>query len=206
MRCRFGWCACALVLALSAGCANMKLTSGNTRRLQLGQTTEAQARGVFGKPQKVEERSDAGGASKLIRWLFNSGARSNIGYNMVDLRFLDVDFFNDRARAWLYVSTAPKDSTKIRSSALPLVVKGRTTRDEVLRLLGEPAGRALRGTLIPDYASEFGPGVTEIWQWAAVDGSSGWFVRNYSVRVLLVKFDASGRVVDTITRTIKGGV
>ena len=191
------------LLACSGGCRTSKLTSANVRRLQLGQTTAAQALAAFGEPSGVAERSGAEGASKVINWEFSPGPQPKYVYRRFDLRYLAADFYNDRVRAWVYLSTARKDPTSIRSSAVPQVVKGQTTREEVLRLLGEPAGRALRGTTLADYAGEFDAGVTEIWQWGAIDGAAGWTPLRMAVRMLLVKFDGSGRVLGVAQRTVK---
>lgn len=204
MRCAIGWYVLGLLLASSTGCAGSKLTSANARRIQLGQTTESQLIATFGKPDLTEERSGSAGTDKLMRWSLVSGGNRFFVYRSMDLRYLVIDTYNGRVRSWMFVSSADGDSTKIRSSAAPQAVKGQTMREEVLRLLGEPAGRSLRGTRIEEYASEFSPGVTEIWSWAAVDNARGWVAgSDLAIRVLLVKFDASGRVVDTITRAIK---
>ena len=206
MRCAI-WCVVGVLLAMSTGCAESKLTRANVRKVQLGQTTEGQLVATFGKPDLSEERSGSAGTSKLMRWRLNSGGDSMFGYRSMDLRYLVADAYNGRVRSWMFVSTAEGDATKIRSSAVPQVVNGQSTRDDVLRLLGEPTGRALRGTLIEDYGVEFTPGVTEIWAWATVDNARGWVGgKDLAVRILLVKFEASGRVVGTITRAIKVNV
>jgi hypothetical protein len=194
---------CVVVLASAAGCAGPKLTSRNARRLQLGQTTEPQIRATFGKPGLTDERSDGSGVSRVVEYRLVSGGIDLIGYRDLDLRFLVADVYNGRVRGWMFVSSDKDDPTRIRRSALPQIVSGRTTRDEVLGLLGEPAGRALPGTRIEDFQGEFVPGVQEIWAWTAVFGAHDWYVKPLVARILLVKFDASGRVVQTVTREMQ---
>lgn len=194
----------AVLLAWATGCGGPTLTKQNVRTLRLGQTAESQVRATFGKPTLAEERSDGASTGKLLQYRLSDGGVTIIGYRNVDMRLLVAEFFDDRLHAWLYFSTAGEDATKIRASAVPQLFKGRTTRDEALRLLGEPAGRALRGSRVPDYRAEFGPGVEEIWAWTAVDGAHGWAGQAVAARLLLVKFDAAGRVVDTVKRSLKG--
>ena len=194
----------AVLLAWATGCGGPTLTKQNVRTLRIGQTTESQVRATFGKPTVAEERSDGASTAKLLQYKLSDGGVTIIGYRSVDMRLLVAEIFDDRLHAWLYFSTAGKDATKIRASAVPQLVKGSTTRDEALRLLGEPAGQARRGTRVPDYHAEFGRGVGEICAWTAIDGAHGWYGQAVAARLLLVKFDAAGRVVDVVNRSMKG--
>jgi outer membrane protein assembly factor BamE (lipoprotein component of BamABCDE complex) len=194
---------CMVLVACAAGCAGPKLTGHNARRLQLGQTGEPQIRAIFGKPAQTDERSDGSGVSRVVEYRLVEGGIDLIGFRDLEVRFLAADVFNGRLRGWVYVSSDDDAPTRIRRSAVPQIESGRTTRDEVLGLLGEPAGRALPGTRIEDYQGEFGPGVQEIWAWTAVVGAHDWYVKPLVARILLVKFDASGRVVQTVTREMQ---
>jgi hypothetical protein len=192
--------ACAMVLAGATGCGS-GLKSKNVRTLQLGQTTEAQVRKMFGKPDMQEDRSDATGTGRIFRYDHVGGAVIAL-YRVADVRYLAVEVHNGRVRGWLFGSTAPGDSTKIREAAVPQVVKGQS-RDDVARLLGEPAGRALKGCLIVDYKDEFGPAVEEIWAWFGIKGASGAFWSQVKGRLYMVKFDGQGRVVETLNRAMR---
>ena len=192
--------ACVLLTACATGCGS-RLNTKNVRTFRLGQTTDADLRAAFGKPDVTDERGDATGVSRVMRW---RGEPGTPGFtNLNDVRLLVAETYNGRLRGWIFASTAPGgERSRFRESNVPRVVKGQTTREEALRLLGEPAGRALRGSLVPDYRDEFGPGVEEIWAWFSVAGSV--FKNEVNVREVLVKFDASGRVVDLVNRALKG--
>jgi outer membrane protein assembly factor BamE (lipoprotein component of BamABCDE complex) len=189
-----------LLVSASTGCGS-GLKSKNVRTLQLGQTTEKQIRGMFGKPKVVDARSDGTGRTLMLRNDHVGGAMIAF-YRLADIRYLTVDLLNDRLRGYLFASTAGGDATKINKAALAALQAG-MTRDEVLRLLGEPAGRALPGTILDDYKDAFGPRVAEISAWTMVEGATGVMWGNVTVRLLLVKFDASGRVVETATRAVR---
>jgi hypothetical protein len=184
-----------VLLACAAGCGS-RLNAGNVRSFQLGQTTDQDLRARFGKPDMTDERRDATGVSRLMKWEGTPGTPT-LG-TLRDLRVLYAETYNGRLRGWIFASSAPgAGRTRFRESNIPKVVKGQTTRDEAVRLLGEPVGRALRGCLIPDYQAEFGPGVEEIWAWFAIRGGS-----NLTVREFQVKFDGSGRALDVVNRSI----
>ena len=189
-----------LLLLATTGCGS-RLNADNLSSFRLGQTTEADVRAAFGKPDMTDERSDGAGVSRVMRW---SGEPGTPTFSAVrDLRILVAETYNDRLRGWIFASSAPgADGTKFRRSNVPRIAKGQTTRDEAVRLLGRPAGRASRGSLIPDYKDEFGPGVDEIWAWVHID-NGGAFNGEIIVGELLVKFDASGRVVDVVNSTLK---
>lgn len=190
---------CAMCLAFAAGCGS-RLNNTNVRTFRLGQTTESDLRAKFGKPGLTEDRSDAAGTRRVMRWTGDPGTPT-MG-SLRDVRFLVAETLNGRLSGWIFASTAPgAGRTKFNEANVPQIVKGQTTREDALRLLGEPAGRATRGSLIPDYKDEFGPGVAEVWAWI---GAKGQFFKNeIAVRELLVKFDASGRVVDVVNRTLR---
>lgn len=192
--------ACVLLLAAATGCGS-RLNAGNVRLFRLGQTTEADVRAALGKPDVTDERSDGAGVSRVMRWVGEPGTPTFSAVR--DLRVLVAETYNDRLRGWIFASSAPgADGSKFRRSNVPRIVKGQTTRDDAVRLLGQPAGRGARGSLIPDYKDEFGPGVEEIWAWVHID-NGGPFNGEVSVGELLVKFDAAGRVVDLVNRTLK---
>jgi outer membrane protein assembly factor BamE (lipoprotein component of BamABCDE complex) len=198
------WIVCLVSLvALSAatGCGS-KLKKDKVRTLQLGQTSEQQVRSMFGKPKVTDARSDGTGVTHLLRYDHVGGAAIAF-YRIADVRYLVVDLHNDRLRGYLFASTNGGDSTKINKAAVASVQKGVTTRDDALRLLGEPAGRALPGTVVDDYKDAFGPGVTEIWAWTMVEGANGMMWSSVTVRLLMLKFDASGRVIETASRALK---
>ena len=193
--------ACVLVLTVATGCGT-RLNKKHVRKFQLGQTPESSLHSAFGKPDVTDDRSDGTGVSRVMKW--SGRGPDQLFFKIPDVRVLIAESHNSRLRAWMYASSAPgAEGTKIRKDAVPQIVKGQTTREEVVRLLGEPAGKALRGTLMADYQREFGPGVDQIWGWVNFEGSV-FLGADVTVRILLVKFDASGRVVDTIMRSRKG--
>jgi hypothetical protein len=189
-----------VLLALATGCGS-RLNHTNVRTFRLGQTTEGDLRAKFGKPDLTEDRSEGSGTRRVMRWTGDPGTPT-MG-SLRDVRFLVAETRNGRMSGWIFASTAPgAGRTKFNEANVPKIVKGQTTRDDALRLLGEPAGRALRGTLIPDYKDEFAPGVEEVWAWLGAKGN--FFKNEIAVRELLVKFDGSGRVVDFVNRTLRG--
>lgn len=188
-----------VLLACTAGCGS-RLNTSNVRGFQLGQTTDQDLRDRFGKPDLTDERRDATGVSRVMKWEGVPGTPT-LG-NLRDLRLLYAETYNGRLRGWIFASSAPgAERTRFREANVPKVVKGQTTRNEAIRLLGEPVGRALRGCLVPDYVNEFGPGVEEIWAWFGIRG--GTVGSSLTVREFLVKFDGSGRALDVVNRSIR---
>ena len=193
-------CTFVICLAFAGGCGS-RLTHTNVHTFRLGETTEKDLRDKFGKPDMAEERGDGAGLSRTMRWRGEPGTPGFGSLN--DIRYLVAETYNGRLRAWLFASSAPgAGRSKFNEANVSRLVEGQTTREQAAQLLGDPAGKAIRGTLIPDYRNEFGPNIAEIWAWIGIRGKA--FSNEVTLRMHLVKFDTSGRVVESATRTFKG--
>ena len=192
--------ACLLFLSLlavapSIGCAS-KLQAANLNQLHVGDTSEAELRQTFGKPDNIDTLSDGSGTSQMLSF-HHQGGTGFLVWQAVDARVLIAELQNDRLRGYIFAGTRGDNETKIDPMALQKLQVGVTRRGDVAKLLGEPVGKAVPGTRMENFKGLFTPGVVEVWAWTNVTGSNGIVfqkVRNHS---FFVKFDSAGRVAGT---------
>jgi hypothetical protein len=189
---------CVLLLAacILAGCVSIgeSFKTGGVQGLELGQLRSSDYAAIFGKPTYVVRTNTANGEYEVDRYGY---ARANPGNSSV--RMLDLEFKNGGLNAFYYLSSFSEDETKADSDSAKKLAAGQT-KEEVLRIMGRPAGKALCPTTLVDFKEQFGKvrNGTEIWAWCYIKRLVTFGNTPNESTTIYVVFDTNGKVVDAV--------
>jgi hypothetical protein len=135
----------ALAALLVAGCAGTDFVRMEPQSLVLGKTTHGDVVGKMGSPGREGEvlKNDQKVRTVTYAYAQSVGGAKAARENVVPARSQAMYFHNDRLVAHEFVSSWADDSTDFDESRVPQIVKGKTTHEEVLKLMGKPAGYAV---------------------------------------------------------------
>ena len=133
------WAACAAALALAA-CAG-GFVRPLPESLRLGETTEAQILERLGPPSSREKMQRNGRPITVLAWQYTTEAERHHGdRGVIAARSLFLFFHDERLVGHEFRSSVESDHTDFDARRARGIVKGRSTREEVTRLLGPPSG------------------------------------------------------------------
>lgn len=152
------------LICLLCGCASVgkDFKYQSTASLELGKTSSTSYQTMFGKPNAVELKDTSDGHFELVRYLY---AHANLG--SARSRLLDLEFRGGSLNAYHYLSSFDNDKTEVDIAQLKRIVRGTTKKDEVLKILGTPHGKARCPTQNADFKEKCSKG-TEVWVWTAM--------------------------------------
>ena len=130
-------CLVVAFVAILSGCAGKEFVRSDNSSLQLGKTTIDEIRSNFGKPDY--ESTDTLNDQEITNLMYASsgGAFSTkIQYS----RALSLFFWKGMLVSHVFNSSYEEDTSIFDASKRTQIVKGKTTRDEVIKLLGKPSG------------------------------------------------------------------
>jgi len=194
-------CGTAMGLLVSAllyagGCARVGQQFDQTKvpGLEIGKMHDTDYRGVFGEPQNVTRESGNDGAFETATYTY---AHANL--SSARARQLILEFRNGVLNGFNYVSSFDEDRTSANGAAAASIQRTVSTKDDVLRLMGPPSGKARTPTHMEGFVRADKPGVFEIWAWVAFDVVHT-FGDNKSPgsNVIVVGFDPLGTVSEVI--------
>jgi outer membrane protein assembly factor BamE (lipoprotein component of BamABCDE complex) len=185
-----------LALGTCVACASVgrKFDFENRTRLALGHTTKAQAIELLGEPRNKASLSNQDGNFEHFQYLYSYGDLGGAA-----ARVLFLEFKAGVLNAYSYASGFEEDSTEFDYDASAKVTAGKSKKQEVLKLLGEPTGKARCPSYQGDYVGKF-KGATDIWLWAHTSKSKGLDKESIKSMNVFVSFDVRG-VARDITRT-----
>jgi hypothetical protein len=126
-----------LLVCLLSACATgpQRHSFTDTAALVLGKTTPEECRVLFGDPKSTH--ADTGGEGRTETYLYirtsNRGSRTFA-------RALSVEFKDGALNGYFSSSSFPADRSTFSSANLAKIKWAASTKDEVLNLLGKPAG------------------------------------------------------------------
>jgi hypothetical protein len=140
----------ALVVASCLRNTGAKFVRQADQELALGQTTYQQLIQRLGKPLKegVEVRNSC--QLKNIAYAYTremGGTPLNEG--AILMRIQAFNFFQDKLVGYNYISTYKDDHTDFDNTKISEIKKGSTTKEDVIRLFGNPGGKLIYPA-IPD--------------------------------------------------------
>lgn len=133
----------AASIAVLAGCAGTDFKRPDSHALQVGKSTIAQVTQVMGPPPQTGESLRNGEKLKVSRYVYAEGAGTGKYPGVVPARAMVFLTFNDLLVADEFVSSFPADATDFDESKISSIAKGKTTKSEVLSLLGNPNGTGI---------------------------------------------------------------
>ena len=133
------WAACAAALALAA-CAG-GIVRPPPESLRLGETTEGEALERFGPPSSREQIRRNGQPITVLAYLYTTESERHHGdRGVIAARSLFLFFHDERLVGHEFRSSVASDHTDFDARKARGIVRGRSTREEVIQLLGPPSG------------------------------------------------------------------
>ncbi|MCZ4306019.1 hypothetical protein O4G98_14895 [Zoogloeaceae bacterium G21618-S1] len=177
-------------VALLSGCAGSNFKRPEPQSLMVGSSTTADVTRVMGNPLQTGELLKNEEKVKITRYAYAEGAGSGRYPGVVPARAMVFSTFNDKLVGQEFVSSFPEDATEFDETKVQQIVKGKSTRDEVVALLGKPNGEAI----YPLIKSKTEAGV--IYSYSHAKGNV--FNMKFYSKVLTVSFDAKNVVTDVV--------
>ena len=134
----------ALITAsILAGCAGTDFKRPDPKAMMLGKSTTADVTRVMGAPRQVGEALLNDQKVKTATYAYAEGTGTGRYPGVVPARSMTFWTFNDLLVAQEFVSSFPQDATEFDDAKVASIVKGKTTRADVIALLGKPNGDAI---------------------------------------------------------------
>ena len=185
-----------LLALLGGGCASVgaDFSYKGPASLRLGQTNAADCSSMFGTPKSTTAKKTADGDFEEALYVH---AYADMG--TARARSLSLEFRNGLLNAYNFVSSFDEDKTNVNADGFKDIKRGQSTKADVLRLLGEPQGKALAPSENADFKEKLKKGA-EAWGWTAI-GKLSTFGHVYggaqaTTLSMYVVFDANGVVTD----------
>jgi len=177
----------ALVGALS-GCAGTNFVRPDDAALQNGKTTIAEAEAKYGSPFRESNATMNDEDVKLLSYAYASTGGTPLETGVIPARSLELTFWKDGLVSNIFVSSFKDDASAFDASKRSAIVKGKTTRAQVIELFGRPAGYAI----YPVIKDKNGQAL--VYSYHTTSGSA--FNLKFSKSDLIVTVDPSGIVTD----------
>ncbi len=156
----------AALLAALTGCASGPVfVKPEPEKLVLGKSTKDDVlRSQQAKPISQQEITLNG--EKVLAINYATGESPKFWGMLIERRFGSYTLFNDVLVGQEFNSTYDGESTDFDTTKIPQIVKGKTTRSEVIALLGKPSGTVI----YPVIADKKGSGLVYGYTWARFAG------------------------------------
>lgn len=199
------FCSCIMglvfpVLLCAGGCATVgqQFNQAKVGGLELGATTEAQARVDFGDPPTVSTETADQGAFVSLAYTYAHADLSN-----AQVRSLALEFRNGVLNGYAYVSSFDEDKTDADIHKALTIQCGSTTQPQVLQILGQPSCKARAPTRMEGVDKAVRPGVVEVWGWGGVNAISTLGDHKFDAQMIMIGFNGQGVVTTLLTREVK---
>lgn len=128
-----------VLIIMIAGCSGRNFARPNPGAFNLGKTTYPQVVEQMGTPRNVSNSQHNGATIMGIRY-GHSKVVGAIEEGVIPVRSLWFYFYKDVLVGQSFDSSFRSDNTDFDDSKVGNIVKGKTSRAEVLQLLGRPSG------------------------------------------------------------------
>jgi outer membrane protein assembly factor BamE (lipoprotein component of BamABCDE complex) len=128
---------------LLAGCAGTNFHRPEQGHLVIGKSTSADVLRVMGEPRTTGEALHNEKKVKVYRYAFAATTGEPLYPGVMPARAMVFSTANDVLVRQQFLSSFKSDSTEFDDAKIPAITKGKTTRAEVLALLGRPTGEAV---------------------------------------------------------------
>ena len=182
---RWGLAVAALLLS---GCAGTDFVRPDSDSLKNGQATYAQVRARMGEPRREGTFIKNDKTLKTATYAYAATGGQPRHQGVTPARAMSFYFYNDTLVGQDFISSFAEDHSDFDESKIKDLVKGSSTRAEVIRLLGRPAGHYI----YPMIKAQNGEAV--VYVYAETTGSV--FNLKFFRKTLVVTFDAAGVVTD----------
>ena len=171
-----------------SGCAGTNFKRPDPQALVVGKSTSSDVTRVMGSPLQTGELIKNGEKVKTARYAYAEGAGTGRYPGVTPARAMVFSTFSDLLVGQEFVSSFPDDATEFDEAKVSAIIKGKSTRADVLSLLGKPNGEAV----FPLIKSKSESGI--IYSYSHVKGSV--FNMKFYSKSLIVSFDENNVVTD----------
>lgn len=178
----------ALLAAVLCGCAGTNFVRPDDAALQNGKTTIAEVREKYGKPFRESDVTKNDQDVTLLSYAYASTGGTPLETGVIPARTLALAFWKGTLVSNIFTSSFKDDASSFDASKRAAIVKGATTGEQVIELLGRPAGYAI----YPAIKDKNGHAL--IYAYHATSGSA--FSLKISNRDLIVTLGPDGIVSD----------
>ena len=187
MRSFVGYCCALVLLAGLAGCAGTDFVRPSIDTLKNGHTTYAQILEKMGPPRREGTMTKNEKQLKVITYAYATTGGKAVRESVVPARAQAFYFYNDTLVGHEFGSSFAVDHSDFDDKKVSDIVKGKTTRAEVIQLVGKPGGYYV----YPLIKSTSGDAVVYVYTETTSDAP--FSVKQFR-KVLIVSFDTAGLV------------
>ena len=181
--------------AILTGCAGANFKRPEPQSLMLGKSSAADVVLLMGAPLQAGELLRNNEKIRTTRYAYAEGAGTGRYPGVTPARAMVFFTFNDLLVGQEFVSSFPDDATDFDESKVSAIIKNKSTRADVLALLGKPNGEAI----YPLIKSKTETGI--VYSYSHAKGSV--FNMKFYSKTLIVSFDA-GNVVSEVDYVSSG--
>ncbi|WP_410498345.1 hypothetical protein [Chitinibacter sp. S2-10] len=186
----------AIVFAIVlSGCAGTNFKQPDPTALIVGKSTSADVTRVMGSPLQTGEMLKNDEKIRIVRYAYAEGAGTGRYPGVVPARAMIFSTLSDLLVGKEFVSSFPDDATEFDETKIPAITKGKSTRADVVSLLGKPNGEAIYPLLKSKTDTGF------VYSYSHAKGNV--FNMKFYSKALIVAFDANG-VVSEVEYTSSG--
>ncbi|RCS57036.1 hypothetical protein [Parvibium lacunae] len=175
-------------VSLLAGCAGTDFKRPEPGALTVGKSTSAEVASVMGPPLQTGELLKNNQKVQTTRYGYAEGAGTGRYAGVTPARAMTFSTFQNLLVGQEFVSSFATDATDYDETKLPLIIKGKSTRADVVSILGKPNGEVI-------YPLIKNPGETGIiYSYSHVKGTI--FNMTFYSKALTISFDNNNVVTD----------
>lgn len=176
-------------LSLLAGCAGKDFIRPSSETLKLGQTTYSQVIKQMGEPRKTGDVLKNGKNVKTVTYVYATTGGEPLEEGVIPARALSYYFHNEILVGQEFLSSFKSDNSNFDDTKIPSITKGKTTRTEVIQLLGRPSATFI----VPMVRETYGEAIGYTYQATRGGAFSGFKFYN---KVLRITFDDKDNVLE----------
>jgi hypothetical protein len=187
---------CFILSVALLGCATIgtDFTIENVTKLRIGITTQEDLVSIFGKPL-TDESFSIGDLNTIV---LSYGYRGVPGFSdRANSKFIALEFKDNLLNGYYYNSSFPEGSTEFPKAIQDKIIPNKTTRKEVIEIVGNRCGEIrLPTNLLSRLPEEFSKSLSTdakcilIYQYLYYQTSSKRYLTKY--RTLIVSFNQEG--------------
>ena len=177
-----------VVLVALSGCAGTNFVRPDTDVFKNGQTSYTQVVQRMGKPRREGSALKNEKELKSISYAYAETGGKPLKEGVIPARAMSFYFYNDTLVGYEFVSSWAEDSSDFDAKKISAIVKGKTTKAEVMQLLGKPSGFYV----YPMMKSESGEAAAYVYS----DAKGTVFNMKFFRKALVVSFDGNGVTTD----------
>lgn len=130
-------------IVLVSGCAGTNFRRPEPQEVVVGQTPADRVVLLMGAPRMTGEVLTNGQKVKIMTYAYAAAGGEPHREGVTPARAMTYGVFDDVVVSQTFLSSFKQDATEFDDSKVSAIVKGKTTRSEVLAMLGRPHGEVV---------------------------------------------------------------